>query len=87
LTKAYAGQTRPANKDITLQIDQGEIFGLLGENGAGKTTLRGSAADRTDQLALDLAVTAAHSDPAAAAEHRRSRDLCAIRAQKRWPKS
>ncbi|MBL7198648.1 MAG: ATP-binding cassette domain-containing protein [Anaerolineae bacterium] len=39
LTKAYAGQTRPANKDITLQIDQGEIFGLLGENGAGKTTL------------------------------------------------
>ena len=39
LVKLYPGQTQPANKDITLQIQQGEIFGLLGENGAGKSTL------------------------------------------------
>jgi ABC-2 type transport system ATP-binding protein len=39
LVKVYPGQTQPANKDITLQIQQGEIFGLLGDNGAGKTTL------------------------------------------------
>jgi ABC-type multidrug transport system ATPase subunit len=39
LVKVYPGQTRPANKNITLQIRQGEIFGLLGENGAGKSTL------------------------------------------------
>ena len=39
LTKYYPGQKRPANKEITLQICQGEIFGLLGANGAGKTTL------------------------------------------------
>lgn len=39
LVKYYPGQTRPANKSITLQIEQGEIFGLLGDNGAGKTTL------------------------------------------------
>ncbi len=39
LVKFYPGQAQPANKDITLQIHQGEIFGLLGENGAGKTTL------------------------------------------------
>ncbi len=39
LTKIYPGQQKPANKDICLQIQQGEIFGLLGENGAGKSTL------------------------------------------------
>ncbi len=39
LTKIYPGQTIPANKNISLQIRQGEIFGLLGDNGAGKSTL------------------------------------------------
>ncbi|MCA9978184.1 MAG: hypothetical protein KC413_20625, partial [Anaerolineales bacterium] len=29
LTKIYPGQTVPANKNISLQIRQGEIFGLL----------------------------------------------------------
>jgi ABC-2 type transport system ATP-binding protein len=39
LVKVYPGQAEPANKNITLQIHQGEIFGLLGANGAGKSTL------------------------------------------------
>jgi ABC-2 type transport system ATP-binding protein len=39
VTKCYPKQKRPANKDITLQIHRGEIFGILGDNGAGKTTL------------------------------------------------
>jgi ABC-type multidrug transport system ATPase subunit len=39
LVKYYPGQTAPANDHITLQVQQGEIFGLLGDNGAGKTTL------------------------------------------------
>lgn len=39
LVKTYPGQHKPANDDLTLQITEGEIFGLLGANGAGKTTL------------------------------------------------
>ena len=38
LCKTYQGQTLPANKNISLQIYQGEIFGILGDNGAGKST-------------------------------------------------
>ncbi len=36
LSKNYNGD--PAVKDLSLQIEQGEIFGLLGPNGAGKST-------------------------------------------------
>jgi ABC-2 type transport system ATP-binding protein len=39
VTKYYPQQKHPANKEISLQIRQGEIFGILGANGAGKTTL------------------------------------------------
>jgi ABC-2 type transport system ATP-binding protein len=28
-----------ANKNISLKVENGELFGLLGPNGAGKTTL------------------------------------------------
>jgi ABC-type uncharacterized transport system ATPase subunit len=31
LVKQYPGQEHPANDHITLQIEQGEIFGILGE--------------------------------------------------------
>jgi ABC-type multidrug transport system ATPase subunit len=39
LTKFYPKQARAANREVSLQIQEGEIFGLLGDNGAGKTTL------------------------------------------------
>lgn len=39
LTKIYRKATTLANNDISLTINQGEVFGMLGPNGAGKTTL------------------------------------------------
>lgn len=38
LAYRYPGATEPAVADVSLCIDEGEVFGLLGPNGAGKTT-------------------------------------------------
>src|SRR5215472_16554247 len=39
LVKTYAGKMPVrAVRDISLQVQRGEIFGFLGPNGAGKTT-------------------------------------------------
>jgi ABC-2 type transport system ATP-binding protein len=38
LSKIYKGTRVPALENISLKIDKGQIFTLLGRNGAGKTT-------------------------------------------------
>ena len=37
VVKTYNG--KPALKDITFNVEDGEIFAFIGHNGAGKTTL------------------------------------------------
>ena len=39
LRKTYGNSKTPALDGVSLTVDQGDFFGLLGLNGAGKTTL------------------------------------------------
>ncbi len=39
VTKQYRGSHQPAVSHLSLQINEGSVFGLLGPNGAGKSTL------------------------------------------------
>ncbi|HKU50544.1 MAG TPA: ABC transporter ATP-binding protein, partial [Nitrososphaera sp.] len=38
VTKVYKGSSRPALDNVSMQVDSGKVFTLLGRNGAGKTT-------------------------------------------------
>lgn len=38
LTKTYSGSGKPSVDNLTLEVNDGEIFGFIGPNGAGKST-------------------------------------------------
>lgn len=38
LTKTYAGSPKPSVENLSLSVNDGEIFGFIGPNGAGKST-------------------------------------------------
>jgi ABC-2 type transport system ATP-binding protein len=48
VTKVYKNSTYPAVKDVSLDVELGKIFTLLGRNGAGKTTMVRMCATQLD---------------------------------------
>ena len=54
LAKSYRGV--PAVRDVSLTVEEGEIFALLGPNGAGKTTARCVKLSGGQRRRLDLAL-------------------------------
>ncbi len=39
LTKTFKGSKNPVLKSVGFEVDNGEVFGLIGKNGAGKSTI------------------------------------------------
>jgi ABC-2 type transport system ATP-binding protein len=84
VTKFFSGKNKSknvANDNLTFSINEGEIFGLLGQNGAGKTTLVNQilgliTPDDGDIELLGESVTAS---PA------RARSICSVQPQSQVP--
>jgi ABC-2 type transport system ATP-binding protein len=59
LTKAY-GQLRAIN-NLTLELNEGDLFGYIGPNGSGKTTTMRILATLSSPSARVRAITDLHS--------------------------
>jgi ABC-2 type transport system ATP-binding protein len=84
VTKIFHGKGESkhvANDDLTFSINEGEIYGLLGQNGAGKTTLVNQllgllTPDDGDIVLLGESVTASP---------KRARSICSVQPQSQVP--
>ncbi|MFD2046581.1 ABC transporter ATP-binding protein [Ornithinibacillus salinisoli] len=84
VTKVFSGRGKSkkiANDNVTFTIDEGEIFGLLGQNGAGKTTLVNQilgllTPDRGDIHLLGESVIQSPT---------RARSICSVQPQSQVP--
>src|SRR5260221_10783863 len=56
LTLAFAGSARPALRDLSLEVKDGELLVLLGPSGGGKTTLLRCIAGLEDPTAGDVLI-------------------------------
>ena len=81
LTKTYRRGGVRANDGIALQVDAGEVFGLLGHNGAGKTTLVNQVVGlrRPDAGSIRLDGVDVVADPGFA------RQVCSLQPQAQLP--
>jgi ABC-2 type transport system ATP-binding protein len=81
LTKRYGKGRAPANDGISVGVERGQVFGLLGHNGAGKTTLVNQIVGllRPDAGSIRIDGHDVVADPAMA------RRLCALQPQAQVP--
>ncbi|RKR90865.1 ABC-2 type transport system ATP-binding protein [Micromonospora pisi] len=80
LTKIYRGGVR-ANDDLSLDVGEGEVLGLLGHNGAGKTTLLSQVAGLVRPTSGTLLL--AGRDPVAHPAY--ARQVCSVQLQSQAP--
>jgi ABC-2 type transport system ATP-binding protein len=80
LKKVYKGKVK-ANDDISISVDEGEIFGLLGPNGAGKTTLVNQVIGLT--VPSSGSITISGADVVANPDY--ARQACSFQAQVQAP--
>ncbi|HSL60085.1 MAG TPA: ABC transporter ATP-binding protein [Acidimicrobiales bacterium] len=80
VTKRYRSGVL-ANDGISLRVEEGEVFGLLGHNGAGKTTLVSQVVGllRPDHGQITVAGIDAIAQPA------KVREVCSLQAQTNAP--
>jgi ABC-2 type transport system ATP-binding protein len=80
LIKIYKGKVK-ANDNISLSIDEGEVFGLLGPNGAGKTTLVNQIIGLTVPTSGSISISGV--DVVAKPDY--AREACSFQAQVQAP--
>lgn len=83
VTKTYKsrGRTTVANDDVSMRVDEGEVFGLFGHNGAGKTTIVNQLLGLTKPDSGSIVIAGEDI----VKERSRGRYLCSVQPQSKTP--